>query len=160
MSKSSSPDPHAHAAGHGHGHAATSHAAASSAVMACPCISDKSKTPMKAVMTPLVITEPAPKGILLQLVDANMVPVPIGPNDNVAGTLTSDSQFFVIAPGEDSLHYTASIPPDTPFGTVVHLAATASGTVQGAPFNGTASIEITINLPPQPVATDLTIVIS
>ena len=111
-----------------------------------------------AVMPPQTITTP-PASITLQMVDASGNPVPVGPGDTVTGTLTSDAPSFVISPAADTLHYTATIQANTPLGTVVNLAATANGTVQGAQANLVASVQLTLNIPPSPVAVDLNIIL-
>lgn len=111
-----------------------------------------------AIMTPQTLTA-VPSSITLQPVDVSGNPVKIAPTDSVNGTLASDSASFAVAAGADSLHYTATIPPNTPQGTVASLSATLNGTIQGAPANLTASIQLTLNIPPVPVAVDLDIII-
>lgn len=111
-----------------------------------------------AVQNPITLTT-VPSSITLQPVDASNNPVQIAPGDTVNGTLTSDSASFTVAPGADSLHYTATIPANTPQGTVVNLSATLNGTIQGAPANLSASVQLTLNIPPVPTAVDLEIVI-
>jgi len=125
----------------------------------CPCFGKKGG-PKGAVMPDLTITS-VPQSITLQAVDGSVPPnpVPIGPNDTVTGTLTSDSASFVIAPGVDSTHYVATIPANTPQGTVANLSGTEVGTIQGAPANFTASLKLTLNIPPVPVAVDLDIIL-
>ena len=122
----------------------------------CPCL--KKKTGHQAVMTPLTLTS-VPSSITLQPIDSGGNPVTVTPSDSVTGTLTSDSSSFVIVSGVDTLHYTATIPANTPQGTVANLAATLVGTIQGAPADFTASIQLTLNIPPVPVAVDLEIII-
>lgn len=124
----------------------------------CPCLAAKGG-PKKAVMPDVTITDPAPKSIALQAIDASGAVVVLTPADSVTGTLTSDSPNFVVAPGADTLTYTGTIPAGTPFGTVANLAATLVGTIQGSPANFTASVKLTINIPPSPVAVDLIITI-
>lgn len=125
----------------------------------CPCIADK-KGGYKAVSPPVVFTDANPKTIILQLIDANGQPVALDENDSVQGTCTSDNPALTVSEAGDSLHYAGSIPsPMPPTGTVVNLAATAKGTVKGAPFDGAASVQITINIPPTPTAVDLQIII-
>jgi hypothetical protein len=111
-----------------------------------------------AVMPPQTLTT-VPASITLVPVDASNNPAVISPTDAVAGTLTSDSASFVIVPGADTLHYTATVPANTPLGTVVNLAATLVGTIQGSPASFTASLQLTLNIPPSPVAVDLDIVL-
>jgi len=111
-----------------------------------------------AVMPPITLTS-VPASITLQPVDVNGNVVVLTPSDSVTGTLTSDSASFVINPGTDSLHYTATIPANTPQGTIVNLSATLVGTIQGSPANFTASVQLTLNIPPVPVAVDLDIVL-
>ena len=120
----------------------------------CPCLSSQG-----AVMPDVTLTT-APASITLVPIDANKNPVPLTPADNVTGTLASDSTSFVIAAGSDTLHYTATIPANTPLGTVANLAATVTGTIQGAAASLTASVKIIINIPPAPVAVDLEIIIA
>lgn len=112
-----------------------------------------------AVMPDITLTTP-PSSITLQPVDANGNPVGLSPTDTAKGTLTSDSASFVIGAGADTLHYVATIPANTPLGTVANLSATLFGTIQGAPANLTASVKVTLNIPPTPVAVDLDIIIA
>ena len=113
-----------------------------------------------AVMPDLTLTA-VPSSITLQPVDDNTPPNPVtvGPADVVTGTLTSDSSSFSIGAGADTLHYVATIPANTPMGTVANLAATLVGTIQGAPADFTSSVKLTLNIPPSPVATDLEIIL-
>ena len=124
-----------------------------------PCFKKGMKA--NAVMPPQSLTT-APSAITLQNVDGATPPNPvtIGPGDSVTGTLASDSTSFVVAAGADSLHYTATIPAQTPLGTVVNLSATETGTIQGSPANFTSSIQLTLNIPPVAVAVDLQIIIA
>jgi hypothetical protein len=126
----------------------------------CPALK-KSSGGMKAVMTPVTLTA-VPASITLQPVDGATPPnpVPIAATDSVQGTLVSDSNEFVVAAGTDTLHYVATIPANVPQGTVVNLSATLNGTIQGAAANFTASVQITLNIPPSPVAVDLDIIIA
>jgi hypothetical protein len=123
----------------------------------CPCLKPKSGG-KGAVMVPITLTD-VPASINLQPIDASGNPVTISPSDTVTGTLTSDSASFVIAPGVDTLNYTATIPANTPQGTIANLSATAKGTIQGAAADLTASVQLTLNIPPSPVAVDLQIIL-
>jgi hypothetical protein len=124
----------------------------------CACL--KPKSPNKsAVMNPIILTT-VPSSITLQPIDANGNVVVLTPADSVTGTLTSDSSSFVIGTGADTLHYTAQIPANTPLGTVANLAATLKGTIQGAAADLTASVQVTLQIPPSPVAVDLEIMIA
>ncbi len=130
---------------------------ASGPAVKCACLSKKGG-PMKAVMPDITLTDPLPKSITLQPLDASGNAVPLTPADNVQGTLTSDAEHLAITPGPDSLNYVGTIPANTPQGSVANLAATLTGTIQGAAANLTASVKVTINVPPQPVAVDLAII--
>jgi hypothetical protein len=110
------------------------------------------------VMPDLTLTA-APASITLQPLDASGNPVILAPADIVTGTLTSDSASFIIGAGADTTHYVATIPANTPLGTVANLAATLTGTIQGAAADLTASVKLTLNIPPVPMATDLEIVL-
>ncbi len=122
----------------------------------CPCLAQKGKVGM--VMPDLTLTS-VPASITLQPLDASGNAVPVSAGDTVNGTLTSDSPNFVIAAGADSTHYGATIPANTPQGTVANLAATLTGTIQGAPADLAASVKLTLDIPPVPVAVDLEIIL-
>lgn len=123
----------------------------------CPCLKKKIGK-VGAVMPPITLTT-VPASITLQPVDASNNPVTISSSDSVTGTLTSDSSSFVIGAGADDRHYVATIPANTPQGTIANLAATLVGTIQGAPADLAASIQLTLNIPPSPVAVDLEIIL-
>jgi hypothetical protein len=106
-----------------------------------------------------IILTSAPSSLTLQPLDKNGNPVTLTPSDKVAGTLASDSTSFGVIPGVDSTHYIATIPANTPLGTVVNLSATMTGTIGGAAADLTASLPLTLNIPPVPVATDLEIIL-
>lgn len=133
---------------------------ATGTAMKMPVLKAKGGKVVGMVMAPVVLTA-APSSITLQPVDGATPPNPvvIQPTDSVTGTLASDSTSFVIVPGADTLHYTATIPANTPLGTIVNLSATLVGTIQGAAANFTASVQITLNIPPNPVAVDLEIIL-
>ena len=113
----------------------------------------------RAVMPDQTLTS-APASITLQPVDVNGAAVPLTSADSVTGTLASDSGSFVIGAGADTRHYVATIPANITFGTVANLAATEVGTIQNAPANLAASLKLTLNIPPSPVAVDLDIILA
>lgn len=130
---------------------------ATGSAIKCPCL--KAKGPGKgAVMPDVTLTDPLPSTITLQPIDASGAAVALQPADVVTGTLTSSSVNLAITAGADTLHYTATIPANTPQGSTADLAATLVGTIQGAPANFTASVHVIIDVPPAPVAVDLNIV--
>jgi hypothetical protein len=132
---------------------------ASGPAIKCPCLKAPGG-PKQAVMPTVTLTLPLPASIALQPINASGGNVTIAPTDSVTGTLVSDSPNLVIAQAADSLHYTGTIPANTPFGSVANLAATLIGTIQNAPANFTASVQVVIDLPAVPVATDLDILFS
>ncbi len=124
----------------------------------CPCLAPKGSKP-KAVMSDVNITDPAPKSITLQPLDINGGVVTLSSTDSVIGTLVSDNDAaLAITAGADTLNYVGTIPANTPMGSVANLAATLKGTIQNAPADLSASVKVTINIPPSPVAVDLAIV--
>ncbi len=126
----------------------------------CPCLTKKGGK-HGLVMPEVTLTDPLPKSITLQPLDASGNAVPLTPADNVTGTLVSDNAAALEIssdPGADSLHYVGTIPANTPAGSVANLAATLKGTIQGAPADLSASVKVTISLPPSPVAVDLAII--
>ncbi len=131
---------------------------ASGPAVKVPCLSKKGG-PKRAVMPDVTLTDPLPKSITLQPLDAGGVAVPITPADSVTGTLTSDNDSaLAISAGVDSLNYVGTIPANTPAGSVANLAATLVGTIQGAPADLTASVKVIVSIPPSPVAVDLAII--
>lgn len=122
------------------------------------CLAPKGAPKKIGAVQPGIVITAVPKSITLQAIDANGNAVPIAPTDSVTGTLASDSTNFVIGAGTDTTNYVATIPANTPFGTIANLAATEQGTIQGAAANLTASVEVTLNIPPAPVAVDLQII--
>ena len=123
----------------------------------CPCLTAKSGG-TKAVMPGVTLTSPLPASLTLQPVDASGNPVALQPTDSVTATLTSDSAIFAISQGPSQLQFVGTIPANTPQGTVANLAATLNGTIQGAAADLTASVQVTIDVPPAPVAVDLQII--
>ncbi len=129
---------------------------ATGAAIKVACLSKKG---VKGVQPDVVLTDPLPKSITLQALDANKQPVPLTPADVVQGTLVSDSANYVISnDGADTLHYVGTIPPNTPMGSEANLAATEVGTIQGAAADLAASVKVIINVPPSPVAVDMAII--
>ncbi len=139
------------------GSATVANKKATGPVVKCPCLSKKSG-PKKAVMPDVVLTDPLPKTIILQPLDASGNVVVLTPSDTVTGTLTSDSAALTISAGVDTVNYVGTIPANTPMGSVANLAATLTGTIRGAPADLTASVKCTISVPPSPVAVDLAII--
>ncbi len=129
---------------------------ASGPAVKCPCLAPKGGH--KAVMPDVTLTDPLPKSISLQPLDASGAVVALSPSDAVTGTLSSDNASLTITAGADSLNYVGTIPADTPQGSVANLSATLKGTIKGAPADLTASVKVTINVAPSPVAVDLAIV--
>ncbi len=136
---------------------ATMNKKASGPVVKCACLAKKGG-PKKAVMPDVTFTDPLPKSMILQPLDAAGAVIVLTSADTVSTTLVSDSAVFVVSAGVDNLNYVATIPPQTPFGSVANLAATAVGTIQGAPADLIASVKVTLNVPPSPVAVDLAII--
>lgn len=128
----------------------------------CPCLSDSKGGKAKMVMPEVVLVDPAPKAVTLQVIDPiTGNPHPLDPADVVTGTLTSDNEaVFSVVQDADTLHYTATIPANTPLGSVANLAATVNGTIGGNPQNLTASVKVTINIPPASQPLDLQILIA
>jgi hypothetical protein len=122
------------------------------------CLAPKGSTKPRAVMPGVILTNPLPESITLQPLDANGVVIVLTPADSVTDTLTSDSPNMVITQGTSPVNFTGTILANTPQGSIVNLAATMIGTIQGAPANLTASVQVTLDIPPSPVAVDLQII--
>ncbi len=122
----------------------------------CPCLAPKGGK--KATMPDVLLTDPLPASVTIQPLDASGNPIALTAADIVTCTLTSDSGSLVISDGADATHFVATIPANTPQGSVANLAATLDGTIQGAPAHLTASVKVTINVPPNPVAVDMAII--
>lgn len=123
----------------------------------CPCLKAKG-TSKQMVMTPLTITSPVPASITLQTIDQNGNPYTLAPTDTVTTTLASDNAGYVISAGADNTHWVGTIPANTPQGTIANLASTEIGTIAGAAASFTASVQLTLNIPPSPVAVDMEII--
>jgi hypothetical protein len=127
--------------------------------MKVPCLVAKGAHKKPGMVQPGVVITIPPASLTLQPLDASGNPITLTSADSVNGTLTSDSSSFVIGPGADSTHYVATIPPNTALGTIVNLAGTLVGTIQSAAANLTASLQLTLQIPPSPVAVDMDIVL-
>lgn len=123
----------------------------------CPCLKPKSGG-AKAVMPDITLTDPLPKTITLQPLDASGGVVTLAPTDVVQGTLISSNANFIVTPEADTLHFIGTIPPNTAQGSTADLSATLKGTIANSPADLTASVHLILNLPPNPVAVDLAIV--
>lgn len=134
---------------------ATSNKKASGPGIKCKMVA---KGKLGAVMPDVTLTDPLPALITLQPIDASGNVVVLTPADTVQGTLTSSSANLVVTQAADSLHFTGTIPANTPQGSTTDLVATLQGTIQGAAADLAASVHVIINLPPNPVAVDLNII--